>query len=235
MKNHNDQAMESYFSAMLSEPSSTEGSVKTLTEDIHPQPENLQQLPPTLPETLIFSEQQQAPEEDIDVAPGALSESAEQSEQVTAWKNLDLGNEFQVLFFEVAGLQFAVPLTDLGGIHHLDSSLNTLFGKPDWFSGVMTHNDVLFNIVDTAKWINTGDSAESLNYTHYILLGSTAWGLSCEKLVGTEMLTPAQIKWRKVPGKRPWIAGMVKDKMCALIHAEELVRLLDSGINIYGH
>ncbi|MCW8994477.1 MAG: chemotaxis protein CheW, partial [Psychromonas sp.] len=68
-----------------------------------------------------------------------------------------------------------------------------------------------------------------------ILLGSTEWGISCEKLLGTETLTPAQIKWRKASGKRPWLAGMVKDKMCALIHAEELIKLLNSGMNIYGH
>jgi len=235
MKNNNDQAMESYFSSMLSEESCADSSVKTLVDDAHPQPDSLQQLPPTLPETLVFSEQLQAPEEVIDVEAASDDSSVSAAQPTKAWKNLELDNEFQVLFFELAGLKFAVPLVDLGGIHHLDSSINSLIGKPDWFSGVMTHNEALFNIVDTAKWINTGDSAASLNYTHYILLGCTTWGVSCEKLLGTEMLTSAQIKWRKVPGKRPWLAGMVKDKMCALIHAEELVRLLDSGMNIYGH
>lgn len=233
MKNHNDQAMESYFSSMLSEESRTDNSPKTLAEEVHQQLDSLQQLPPTLPETLLFSEQRQASEKAVAAASDGSPEPASQSTK--PWENIQPGNEFQVLFFEVAGLKFAVPLTDLGGIHHLDSSLNSLLGKPDWFSGVITHNEALFNIVDTAKWVNTGDSANTLNYTHYILLGSTTWGLSCEKLLGTEVLTSAQIKWRKVPGKRPWLAGMVKDKMCALIHAEELVRLLDSGMNIYGH
>lgn len=235
MKNQNDQAMESYFSSMLNEEKSTENSGKTLVDDVHSQLDSLQKLPATLPETLVFSEQRQVIEDVIEVAAVSEDSSLSAAQATKTWKNIDPGNEFQVLFFEVAGLKFAVPLTDLGGIHHLDSSLNSLFGKPDWFSGVMTHNEALFNIVDTAKWINTGDSAESLNYTHYILLGCTTWGLSCEKLLGTETLTSTQIKWRKVPGKRPWLAGMVRDKMCALIHAEELVRLLDNGMNIYGH
>lgn len=230
MKNHNDQAMESYFSSMLCEKSAEETSTEILVNDVHEQLEGLHSSTSILPETLVFSEQQEMVEPEITQAL-----ATQQAEQADVWKNLDVENEFQVLFFELAGLTFAVPLIDLGGIHHLDSSLNVLIGKPDWFSGVMAHSESLYNIVDTAKWISTGDSSESLNYTHYILLGSTEWGLSCEKLLGTETLTPAQIKWRKVSGKRPWLAGMVKEKMCALIHAEELVKLLNSGMNIHGH
>lgn len=46
--------------------------------------------------------------------------------------------EFQALFFDVAGLTVAVPLTELGGIHNM-GKLNSLIGKPDWFMGVMVH------------------------------------------------------------------------------------------------
>ena len=230
MKNHNDQAMESYFSSMLSEKPVEDTVTQTLLGDVHEQFEGLHSAASVFPETLIFSEQQEMAE------PAATQALAtQQAAQADVWKNLDVENEFQVLFFELAGLTFAVPLIDLGGIHHLDSSLNSLIGNPDWFSGVMAYGESLYNIVDTAKWISTGDSSESLNYSHYILLGSTEWGLSCEKLLGTETLTPEQIKWRKVSGKRPWLAGMVKEKMCALIHAEELVKLLSSGMNIHGH
>ena len=222
--------MESYFSSMLNEKAVEETFTEILVDDVHEQLEDLHSAASVLPETLVFSEQQEIAEPVTTQA-----QATSQAEQTAVWKNLEVGNEFQVLFFELAGITFAVPLIDLGGIHHLDASLNSLIGKPDWFSGVMAHNESLYNIVDTAKWINTGHSSESLNYSHYILLGSTEWGLSCEKLLGTETLTPAQIKWRKVSGKRPWLAGMVKEKMCALLHAEELVKLLNSGMNIHGH
>jgi purine-binding chemotaxis protein CheW len=216
MKNHNDEAMANYFGSMLNEKSTTEVEFDTPSK---PLTVNVSGLP----ENLVFSQEK------------VQTEVEKPKKQTPAsWKNIDVENEFQVLFFELSGLTFAVPLTDLGGIHHLDDSINTLIGKPAWFSGVMPHNESLFNIVDTAKWINTGESAETLNYSHYILLGATQWGLSCEKLLGTETLTRSQIKWREVQGKRPWLAGMVKEKMCALIHAEELVKLLNSGMNIHG-
>jgi purine-binding chemotaxis protein CheW len=216
MKNHNDEAIASYFSSMLNEKSSTQVMLET--------PESITVNVSSLPENLIFSEIETAVEQVI-----------EPQKTEANWKNISTEKEFQVLFFELSGLTFAVPLTDLGGIHHLDDSINSLFGKPPWFSGVMTHNDSLFNIVDTAKWINTGQSYETLTYSHYIILGATQWGLSCENLLGTEMLTHSQVKWRESEGKRPWLAGMVKEKMCALIHAEELVKLLNRGMNIHGH
>lgn len=218
MKNHNDEALKNYFNSMLNENE----SVAKVIVDSAPTPVKLNV--PVLPENLVFSEAEMQVEDEKPILKAKSS-----------WQNIEVENEFQVLFFEFSGLTFAVPLTDLGGIHYLDDSINSLIGKPSWFLGVMTHHEALFNIVDTAKWINTGESAETLNYSHYILLGSTQWGLSCEKLLGTETLSHSQIKWRETKGKRPWLAGMVKEKMCALIHAEELVKLLNSGMNIHGH
>jgi purine-binding chemotaxis protein CheW len=223
MKNHNDEAITTYFSSMLNEKVSEQVKVET-------PPATLAVNVSSLPKNLVFSETERLVKDEV------LIENKKPVEKTdTTWKNISVEKEFQVLFFELSGLTFAVPLIDLGGIHHLDNSINSLIGKPAWFSGVMPHNELLFNIVDTAKWINTGESAETLNYSHYILLGATPWGLSCEKLLGTEMLSHSQVKWREVQGKRPWLAGMVKEKMCALIHAEELVKLLNSGMNIHGH
>jgi purine-binding chemotaxis protein CheW len=230
MKNHNDQAMETYFRSMLSEKSVEASLPETVVKDVQQQQQSLHSVTPVVSELLVFQEQEKIAEPIAEQEPVTL-----QAKQKDVWKNLDVENEFQVLFFELAGLNFAVPLIDLGGIHHLDSSLNSLIGKPDWFSGVISHGESLYNIVDTAKWIGSGESSQSLNYSHYILLGSTEWGLSCEKLLGTETLTPDMVKWRKVSGKRPWLAGMVKDKMCALIHVPELIKVLNSGMDIHGH
>jgi len=231
MKNNNDQAMESYFTSMLNEKKVVDSAPETFVDDVNKQLGGLHSITPIAAELPVFSKQQ----EEIVTTKVDQEIPEQQVKQTEVWKNLEISDEFQVLFFELAGLTFAIPLVDLGGIHHLDATLNTLIGKPVWFSGVMAHGDSLYNIVDTAKWIGVGHTIEPLNYSHYILLGSTEWGLSCEKLLGTETLTKDQIKWRKASGKRPWLAGMVKNKMCALIHAEELIKLLKSGMDIHGN
>ena len=144
-----------------------------------------------------------------------------------------LEERFQALFFEVAGLTLAVPLITLGGIHKLDK-IGPLFGKPDWFKGVMLHREQKLNVVDTAIWVMPEkydqNLAEKLNYQYLIMLSDSLWGLASDKLVNTVTLSKQEVKWREVSGKRPWLAGMVKDKMCALLDVSQLITMLNSGL-----
>ncbi|KPH63945.1 chemotaxis protein CheW [Pseudoalteromonas porphyrae] len=142
--------------------------------------------------------------------------------------------EFQALFFEVAGLTLAVPLKALGGIHQL-SEVNQLFGKPKWFKGVMLNREENLNVVDTARWVMpekyTQELEDKLNYQYLITLGDSQWGLLAEKLVNNITLRSEDVKWRTKNGKRPWLAGVIKEKMCALIDVENLNQLLEQGLD----
>ena len=159
--------------------------------------------------------------------------AAEPEPAPAAWENLDTGNEFQALFFDVAGVTFAVPLTELGGIHQL-GEVSSLFGQPGWYKGIMTSREQKMNVVDTAQWVMPGQHLEIDEYKYLIMLGESPWGLACHQLKGTELLHRDQVKWRHQEGKRPWLAGMVKEKMCALLHVRELLVLLGRGVNIEG-
>lgn len=143
---------------------------------------------------------------------------------------------FQALYFEVAGLTMAVPLTQLGGIHNL-SERNHLLGKPDWFDGVMVHREERYNVVDTARWVmpeRYQQIQSDLNYQYLIMLEDSGWGLMCDRLITTEALSPDDVKWSKPNGKRGWLAGLVKEKKCALIEVSELIKLLNLGLNCNG-
>ncbi len=148
------------------------------------------------------------------------------------WRNMDTEAQFQALFFEVAGMTFAVPLTHLGGIYQLDR-LTSLFGKPAWFAGIMTERERQLSVVDTARWAMPGHTQDE-QYQYVVTLGESNWGLSCHQLKGTALLSREQVKWRTTPGTRPWLAGMVKEKMCALLHVDALIALLEQGKNIDG-
>jgi purine-binding chemotaxis protein CheW len=141
---------------------------------------------------------------------------------------------FQALFFEVAGLVLAVPLKELGGIHNL-TEINSLFGKPKWFKGVMLNREQKLNVVDSALWVMPEkfdtEKASSIDYKYLITLGDSNWGLTAERLVETEMVHPDSVKWRNGQGKRPWLLGTIKEKMCALLHVSDLIAMLEQGIN----
>ncbi len=66
------------------------------------------------PATLVVTETEVALAPQEEVAP-------------STWENIDTGKEFQALFFEVAGVTFAVPLTELGGIHQLGGGVIPLW------------------------------------------------------------------------------------------------------------
>ena len=140
--------------------------------------------------------------------------------------------DFQALFFDVAGLTIAVPLIELGGIHQIEKT-TPLMGKPDWFKGVMLYRDEKINVVDTALWVMPEKCDEtlknSLNYQYIIMLSDSSWGLMAENLVDTVMLNQDEVKWLDSSTKRPWLAGLVKDKMCALLDVDALIQLLNEG------
>jgi purine-binding chemotaxis protein CheW len=143
--------------------------------------------------------------------------------------------DFQAMFFEVAGLMIAVPLIELGGIHNTDK-ITPLMGKPDWFKGVMLHRTAKVNVVDTALWVMPEKCDEALisalNYKYIIMLNDSSWGLSAEKLVDTVTLKQEDVKWLDTRNKRPWLAGLVKNRMCVLLDVESLIKLLEKGVNI---
>ena len=155
-------------------------------------------------------------------------------EEVDKQKNYRQGS-FQAMFFDVAGLTVAVPLIELGGIHNIDK-INSLLGKPAWFKGVMLNRDSQINVVDTARWVmpEKCDEAliDSLVYQYIIMLGDSAWGLTAENLVDTVILEQDDVKWLNQPSKRPWLAGLVKDRMCALLEVDSLIKLFDEGAGI---
>jgi len=250
----NEDVMEDYLSALLTddEPVISESmqreAVERLLEKVEPATTKVvsaEPVPKTTDESasdklshapvVVVPKEQQPPT----VAKAPVIETLPQIDipddvdiGVDALKELQEG-EFQALFFDVAGLTLAVPLTHLGGIHNLEKP-SPLFGKPDWYMGVMVHREEKLNTVDTARWVMPDryddDLEDSLNYRYLIMLGESHWGLACEKLINTVTLKPEDVKWRAERGKRPWLAGMVKEKMCALLDISQLVDMLDKGL-----
>ncbi len=161
-------------------------------------------------------------------------ETQADSDIPTVWESTKRSEDFQVLYFDVNGVTFAVPLDELGGIHRI-SELNHLIGKPAWYLGLQTNREQQFDVVDTAKWVMADklrDDSYKDNYQYVVMLGESMWGLASNQLMGTEALNIDKVRWREQAGKRPWLAGMVKEKMCALIHVQALIDMLNAGLDV---
>jgi purine-binding chemotaxis protein CheW len=153
---------------------------------------------------------------------------------IGVWHSTQRDVDFQVLYFDVNSVTFAVPLDELGGIHRLEKTSH-LIGRPDWYLGLQTNRENQLDVVDTAKWVMSeklADDSYKETYQYIVMLGESFWGLACGELKGTELIAPNEVRWRETAGKRPWLAGMVKEKMCALIHVEALIRMLNAGQDV---
>lgn len=207
-----------------------EQSVETITESIEAiaqVAESLETEPDVVTEVEVFVDTNLTTDDEDELA-------TQPSHKLTDWHSTQRDIEFPVLYFDVNNVTFAVPLDELGGIHRI-AEMNHLIGRPDWYLGLQTSREAQLDVVDTAKWVMSEklkDDTHKENYQYIVMLGESMWGLASTQLKGTEALDPAMVRWRETAGKRPWLAGMVKEKMCALIHVEALIAMLNAGLDV---
>lgn len=137
---------------------------------------------------------------------------------------------FDVLLFDVCGLKLAVPMESLGRIIKVEHETNQLIGRPSWFMGAYNEAEEHLYVVDTAKYImpEKGYDLEQDGFDYLIQMQRSKWTLACQNVHTTVRLEPDQVKWRSNQGKRQWLSGTVIEHMCALVHVDKLVELLEA-------
>ncbi len=138
---------------------------------------------------------------------------------------------FDVLLFEVAGLTLAVPLISLGQIQPLTDELTPLFGQADWFMGLQPTPVGKIRTINTAKFVMPERYCDSfLEAAKYVVsINGLPWGLAVDAVNQPISLDPEDVKWRSERGKRPWLAGTVKQHMCALLDVATMGQLLSEA------
>ena len=147
--------------------------------------------------------------------------------------------DFQCLLFRVAGLTLALPLAKLNGVLPWNDALVTpLPGHQSWFLGLREYQGQKVRLIDVANVIVARDVAQrdvtqmgtssGTGLGKVILIGAGRWGLACDDIAEVVTLTPAAVKWRGRSGSRPWLAGTVIDRMCALIDADAFAQMLET-------
>ncbi|WP_020209494.1 chemotaxis protein CheW [Gilvimarinus chinensis] len=135
---------------------------------------------------------------------------------------------FEVLLFKVCGLTLAVPLITLGQITPLTDELTPLFGQADWFMGLQPTPSGKVRTVNTAKFVmpERYDSVFEQTAKYVISINGVPWGLAVDTVEQPIRLSPEDVKWRTERSQRPWLAGTVKEHMCALLDIPQMGGLL---------
>ncbi|MBI5462835.1 MAG: chemotaxis protein CheW [Gammaproteobacteria bacterium] len=141
--------------------------------------------------------------------------------------------EFECLLFRVAGLTLALPLAKLNGVLPWDAAAVTVTpGHSPWLLGLRDYQGQKVRLIDVANVIVPRDGpASEGNFGKVILIGGGRWGLVCDALAEIVTLAPAAVKWRgRAGGNRPWLAGTVIERMCALIDADAFAEMLGAEV-----
>jgi len=140
---------------------------------------------------------------------------------------------FQCLLFTVAGLKLAVPLVSLGSIYRIDKKFNNLPGQDEWFLGILRGPAGNIRVINTAYCVMPeryeATSRDSLQFV--ISLQGYDWGLACHEVANAITLEPGDVSWRSRKGTRPWLAGTVKEHMCALLDTDGFNSLITKGVD----
>jgi purine-binding chemotaxis protein CheW len=141
----------------------------------------------------------------------------------------------QCMTFQVGGLTLAAPLEKLNGIVQWDDSITELPGYAPWLMGLLTTRGENVQVVDLAQIIipperraGLADARERVNFV--ILMEQGNWGIAVDSLSQVITLTPDDVRWSGENRKRQWLAGMVKERMCALLELDHLHEELSAGL-----
>ena len=138
---------------------------------------------------------------------------------------------FSGLVFEVAGLKMAAPLHLLGGICQLEDNLQSVVAQADWFMGLLRWNGKNLRVVDTARFVmpeRLPDNSHREAYQSVVVLGDSLWALAVDRADESVHLQGDEIRWKAVAGSRPWLAGTLLERLCALIDVDTLLQQLEA-------
>ena len=90
-------------------------------------------------------------------------------------------------------------------------------------------------MVDTAGLVLPADRAALDPVTRgraasLLVIDDGRWALACKQIGEVVALDRSEVKWRSTASKRPWLAGTVSERGCALLDVEQLVLLLTESM-----
>lgn len=137
---------------------------------------------------------------------------------------------FQALLFHVHTVQFAAPLIRLHGVVPWSEEIADLPTTPDWFLGLLVCRDRKVRVVDTARLVMQGQNIDVESRPgHIVLLDKGRWGITCNGLSEVLTVTPQSVQWRTRKVSRPWLAGTLRDRLCAMLDIDALAQILEHG------
>lgn len=175
----------------------------------------------------------------IEAAPKIENKQQQEPGNIIESDSIKVNNRtesFQILLFNTAGLNLAVPLIELSGVLEWPDKITQMPGHADFYLGLVQHLGKQIPIIDLAEIIFPADKLANLatekrlqSIRKIVLIDNAKWGLACDDVQQIITIEPEQVRWRVKRHTRRWLAGTVIDHMCALLDSTQLAGLLQDG------
>lgn len=151
------------------------------------------------------------------------------SEHLSLYESLP--SRFQVLLCDIGSQTLAIPLVELGGIMQVEH-FTQRSSKNSWFYGLYVKGEQTFTCINGSKYMSASNEASAkvneevanCEYKYLVQLGKSEFALCCHNVATTLEVEKQEVKWRQNITKQPWFAGILKEKMHALIDSTEMVK-----------
>ncbi|MDO8825545.1 MULTISPECIES: chemotaxis protein CheW [unclassified Methylophaga] len=136
------------------------------------------------------------------------------------------GQKGQALLFEVAGMQLALSLDELDGIETWpEEGLSQIPGYASYVVGTLSRPKQHTEVIDLTTLI-TNQSSNSEDNRYILLVNNKQLGLAVSAIRHVVKLEDENVRWRREPGQRPWLAGMLMSPLSSIISLTELLKIL---------
>lgn len=147
-----------------------------------------------------------------------------QRSAIPAWG----GQPFKALACEIATMNLAVPLDQLRGIIPWNGELTRVPGTaPERLGRILIRGEQI-EVIDLAQLL-LGRPGPELGTQGYILLLGERWGLACSQLQDPELVAPSAVRWRRAPGRPPYLAGVLTGSLRPLLDLDEILARVAAG------
>jgi len=154
-------------------------------------------------------------------------EAPEPAEIIPVWQQ----QVFDAIVLDSGGLKFAVPMVNLGNIYNLDPSLSKMPGQEKSVLGLQKTPSGTVKAVNAllllAPELYAQAPFEELNFL--VTFNCCDWGLAVKSVGQPSEFKREDVAWPKKPSRKPWLKGILKTEMCALVDVSELEGELGVG------
>lgn len=130
---------------------------------------------------------------------------------------------FQVLRFDIGGLQLALPLFKVVGIYQWPQGVGQLAAPRPGIVGLADFGVGETELVDPYELV-VGRPPGARQFSKVVVLTPGTFGLACRFVERILTLSADDVHWRSAQTRRPWLLGTAVQHQCALVDVDVLLR-----------